>query len=185
MRQQVVRAIVDRIEQDKLITLTHAEQLLAVVRQDIETDFTTREEVASVVAFSHVTPRDIRTAVPYVGSIMLPDYGDSIVPDETTKQKLVASLLLDAQDEVARGSTPAVSLADYPRARGERNDGARPCGARRGEPPAPGIHDLGGPRRSESGLHGDRDREHAGPSGGVGRSAQGAGIEHRDCAHLA
>jgi polyisoprenyl-teichoic acid--peptidoglycan teichoic acid transferase len=107
-QQQVVRAIVDKIEQNKLNTLAHAEQLLAVVHKDIATDITMREQIASVMAFAHLQPRDIRTAqVPYVGSVVLPDYGDSIIPDEAGKQKLVASLLLTPQ-EVARASAPPV-----------------------------------------------------------------------------
>ena len=111
MRQQlVVRAIVDRITHDRFNTLTHAQQLLAVVRKDIETDFTTTEQIASVMAFAHATSRDIHTAqVPYVDTVMLPDYGDSLVPDETQKQKLVASLLVTPQDAVA--SAP-IALAD-------------------------------------------------------------------------
>jgi LCP family protein required for cell wall assembly len=112
-QQQVVRAIIDKIEHDRLNTVTHAQQLLAVVRKDIETDITTKEQIASVMAFSHLTPRDIRTAqVPYVASIMLPDYGDSIVPDETAKQKLVASLLVEPGDEVAHAGSAPVLAAD-------------------------------------------------------------------------
>jgi LCP family protein required for cell wall assembly len=108
-QQQIVRAIVDKIEHDKFNTLTHANALLAVARKDIETDFTPKEEIASVMAFSHLTPHDIRTAqVPYVADVMLPDYGDSIIPDEKAKQKLVASLLLQPE-EVANMSAPIVA----------------------------------------------------------------------------
>jgi LCP family protein required for cell wall assembly len=112
-QQQVIRAFVNHLERDKLNTLEHAQQLLAVARKDIETDFTTREEIASAMAFAHLTPRDIRTAqVPYVASVILPGYGDSIVPDETAKQRLVASLLADQPEDVAGSApTPDVSLA--------------------------------------------------------------------------
>jgi len=98
-QQQIVRAIVDRITHNELNTLTHAQALLNVVRKDIETDFTAQEEFSSVVAFSHLMPRDIRTGqVPYTESIMLPDYGDSIVADEPAKQRLVAELLQEPPD---------------------------------------------------------------------------------------
>ena len=101
-QQQVVRAIVERITHNQLNTLTHARALLDVVRKDVETDFTTQEQLSAVVALSHLTPRDIRTAqVPYTGSVILPDYGDSIVADETAKQKLVAALLREPAADVA------------------------------------------------------------------------------------
>jgi len=101
-QQQVVRAIVDRVMRDKVNTLTHAQSLLDVIRKDIETDFTPQEEVSSVVALSHLTARDVRTAqVPYTGSVMLPDYGDSLVPDEAGKARLVAELLRPANDVAA------------------------------------------------------------------------------------
>ena len=93
-QQQVVRAIVDRVTHDQFNTVTHARGLLDVIRKDVQTDFTLEEELSTAVAFSHVTPADIRTAqVPYTGTVMLPDYGDSLVPDEGAKAKLVASLL--------------------------------------------------------------------------------------------
>ena len=112
-QQQVIRAFVDRLERDKLNTIEHAQQLLAVAHKDIETNFTTQEEVASAMAFAHLTPRDIRTAqVPYVADVMLPGYGDSIVPDEAAKRRLVAALLIDPPAGAAgAGPTPDVSLA--------------------------------------------------------------------------
>jgi LCP family protein required for cell wall assembly len=112
-QQQVIRAFVNRLERDKLNTIEHAQQLLAVAHKDIETNFTIREEIASAMAFAHVTQRDIRTAqVPYVASVMLPGYGDSIIPDEAAKQRLVATLLADPHEDVAgTAPTPDVSLA--------------------------------------------------------------------------
>jgi hypothetical protein len=51
------------------------------------------------MTFSHVSASDIHTAqVPYVGTIELPDYGDSILPDEAKKKALVASMLLSTAE---------------------------------------------------------------------------------------
>lgn len=109
-QQQVVRAIVDRVTHDHLNTLTHARSLIDVVRKDIETDFTPQEELSSVVALAHVSSRDIHTAqVPYVSTVMLPDYGDSLVPDESAKQKLVATLL---RQPAGAGIPSAVAASD-------------------------------------------------------------------------
>ena len=109
-QQQVIRAIIERVTHNQLNTLTHARELLGVIRKDIETDFTTQEQLSSVVALSHMTARDVRTAqVPYTGSIMLPDYGDSIVADESAKQRLVAEMLHEPSDDIAASMPKAAA----------------------------------------------------------------------------
>jgi LCP family protein required for cell wall assembly len=112
-QQQIVRAVVEKLERDKLNTLAHAHQLLGVVRKDIETDFTSQEELSSAVAFSHVTTRDIHTAqVPYTAVVSLPAYGDAIVPDDAAKQKLVAETFGDVSGNAAAASAaPSSSTA--------------------------------------------------------------------------
>jgi polyisoprenyl-teichoic acid--peptidoglycan teichoic acid transferase len=96
MRQQaVIRSVIDRAERDRLNTVEHAGALLGVIGRDIDTNLTPAEELAAAMTFSHVTAREIHTAqVPYVGTVDLPGYGDSIVPDEKRKRALVASMLL-------------------------------------------------------------------------------------------
>jgi LCP family protein required for cell wall assembly len=119
-QQQIVRAIVERLERDKLNTLTHAQRLLAVVRKDIQTDLTSQEELSSAVAFSHVTTRDIHTAqVPYTAVVSLPAYGEAIVPDDSAKQKLVAQTFGDASGNVAEASPPPANGAVHPPAKRE------------------------------------------------------------------
>ena len=109
-QQQVVRAIVERVTHNQLNTLTHARELLGVVHKDVETDFTTQEELSSALAFSQLAPHDVRTAqVPYTGNVILPDYGDSLVPDEPGKQKLVAELLRQPLADVAEVGTKSAS----------------------------------------------------------------------------
>jgi LCP family protein required for cell wall assembly len=106
-QQQVVRAIVDKIQHDRLNTIVHAKALLDVVRKDVETNLTPREELALVLAFRNIKAADIQTAqVPYVAAIALPDYGDSIVPDEEKKAEL-ASLLLSPQELALQKVPPA------------------------------------------------------------------------------
>ena len=95
-QQQVMRSIVDRVSRDQFNTFTHARALLDVVRKDVQTDFSTQEQMSTALAFSHMSARDIVTAqVPYTASIMLPDYGDSLVPNEVEKQRLVAEFFHD------------------------------------------------------------------------------------------
>jgi len=106
-QQQMIHAVADKVEHDRFNTLAHAQTLLAVMRKDVDTNLTTQEELSLVTAFAHVSPKDIVTAqVPYLSDIDLPNYGDSIVPDEAAKRHLVASLL-NPPDDVA-GTTSAV-----------------------------------------------------------------------------
>jgi LCP family protein required for cell wall assembly len=109
-QQQVIRAIVDRVTRNHLNTLTHARALLGVIRKDIETDFTTQEEISSALALSHISARDVHTSqVPYIATTILPDYGDSLVPDEPAKQRLVAALLSQPAGTAGTASTIAAS----------------------------------------------------------------------------
>lgn len=110
-QQQIVRAVVKKVAHDKRNTLTRTEQLISVIRKDIETDFTSQEQLSSALAFSQLKMRDIHTAqVPYTGSVMLPDYGDSIVPDEAAKRELVAETFGQLSGRIAdRKAAPPTS----------------------------------------------------------------------------
>jgi len=95
-QQQIIHAVAEKIEHNQFNTLTHIQALLDVVKHDVDTNLTTKEEMSLVVAFAHLNPKDIRTAqVPYVDTVMLPDYGDSLIPDEKAKQQLVDSFFAD------------------------------------------------------------------------------------------
>jgi LCP family protein required for cell wall assembly len=103
-QQEVVHAIADRVEHDRLNTLLHVQPLLAVLHQDVQTDLTAREQLSLAAAFAGLDAKDIATAqVPYVASIDLPEYGDSIVADERAKRALVASMLMEAPLHTASG----------------------------------------------------------------------------------
>ena len=96
-QQQVIHALAEQIDKHQLNTLLHVQPLLDVMRKDVETNLTASEEISLAIAFAHVHPSDIVTAqVPYVRSIDVPGYGDSIVPNEEEKRKLVAAMLGDA-----------------------------------------------------------------------------------------
>lgn len=92
-QQQVIRAVISRLEHDQLNTLTHVQGLLAVAHKDIETDLTPQEELSIANEFANVNLAQIKTEqVPYVGDKDLPLAGDVIVPDEQAKAQLVAKL---------------------------------------------------------------------------------------------
>ncbi|HTJ27522.1 MAG TPA: LCP family protein [Candidatus Limnocylindria bacterium] len=94
-QQQVIRAIVARLKNDKLNTLLHINDLLGVLHKDVQTNLTTQEELSLAYAFRDIQPSEMKTAqVPYTGDVDLPGYGDSIVADEAAKRKLVTALLM-------------------------------------------------------------------------------------------
>ena len=108
-QQQVIRALVDKVQHDHIDTIVHAKALLDVVRKDVETSLTPTEQLTILMAFARMSPRDIRTAqVPYIASIDLPDYGDSIVPDEAKKHELVASMLLSPEEGAVSALSPSL-----------------------------------------------------------------------------
>ena len=91
-QQQIIHALVDKVEHNQLNTLTHLQGIIDVVKHDVDTNLKPQEELALAVSFSHIALSDIHTAqVPYVDTEMLPDYGDSLIPDEKAKRRLVAS----------------------------------------------------------------------------------------------
>lgn len=113
-QQQLIHAVIDKLERDKFNTLTHVQSLLAVVRNDVETNITPREQLSTAVAFEHLTSKDIKTAqVPYTSTVELGAYGDSLVPDEDAKKQLVATML-GPRDPAASASHVAAARAPAP-----------------------------------------------------------------------
>jgi polyisoprenyl-teichoic acid--peptidoglycan teichoic acid transferase len=108
-QQQVIHAVVDRIGHNSFNTLTHARQILEVVREDVQTDFQFREELAAVISLGHIEQSAVRTAqVPYIDSVYLPGYGDAIVPDKKKRRELVDAMLY-APEEKTAGPGPALA----------------------------------------------------------------------------
>jgi LCP family protein required for cell wall assembly len=111
-QQQVLHAMVDKIANNRFNTVTHVRQILDVVRKDVDTDFSFREELSSLMAFAHIEQSDVRTAqVPYVDSVNLPGYGDAIIPDNKMKRKLVDEMLFASEERI---SGPGPATANVP-----------------------------------------------------------------------
>ena len=107
-QQQLIHAVVDKLEHDRFNTLTHIQSLLAVVSKDVETNITAREQLSTAVAYAQLKPQDIATAqVPYTSTVALPDYGDSLVADESAKKRLVDAMLRSPEDDVTTGNAAA------------------------------------------------------------------------------
>jgi len=117
MRQdQVIRALVARLQDNKLNTLVHLNGLRAVMHRDVETNFSTREELSIANGFSGMGRGAIETAqVPYVSDKIIPDFGDVIIPDEAARTRLVESMLLNPprpQAPLDRGALRAIAASN-------------------------------------------------------------------------
>ncbi|TAM60912.1 LytR family transcriptional regulator [bacterium] len=114
-QQQVVKAIVAKLGENKVNTLLHAHALIDVVRRDVETNVTADEALAIGMAFAGIDATRIHTAqVPYVGDIDLPGYGDSIIPDTAKRARLVHDMLLDPpQPSASPAPTPSHHRVSY------------------------------------------------------------------------
>lgn len=95
-QQQVIRAILAKARDGKLDEIVHVAALLGVVRKDVETNLSPGEEISLANAFRDLTPqRFVSAQVPYIGDVVLPGSGDSIIADEAAKARLVRTMLLD------------------------------------------------------------------------------------------
>ncbi len=110
MRQdQVMMAALDKLRGDKLNTLLHAGNILAVVRRDIQTNLTNNEMLVLGSYFAGMPQKDLHFAkIPYTGDVMLAD-GDDLIPDDAAKAKMVQNMLVAPPTPVA--SPDAMALA--------------------------------------------------------------------------
>ena len=94
-QQQVARAMIERLKDDKLNTLLHVNALLGVLRRDVQTNLTTEEELSLAYAFRDASPADVKAAqVPYVLDVDLPGYGSALIADDARKTALANALLM-------------------------------------------------------------------------------------------
>jgi LCP family protein required for cell wall assembly len=93
-QQQVMRAMVEKVKGDRVNTLLHLGDLLAVFRKYVQTDFTDPELLSLATDFQGISTTAIVNAqVPFVENVDLPGYGDSLVPDTEARAHLVATML--------------------------------------------------------------------------------------------
>jgi LCP family protein required for cell wall assembly len=94
-QQQVLHAMAGKLRGDRVNTLLHVGDLLAVFRKYVQTDFTSSELLALASHFQGISDTSIvNNQVPYTGDIDLPTYGDSLVPDVEARARLVNAMLV-------------------------------------------------------------------------------------------
>ncbi|HTA38652.1 MAG TPA: LCP family protein, partial [Candidatus Acidoferrales bacterium] len=94
-QQQVLDAMIAKLKGDRINTLLHAGNLLGIFRRDVQTDFTD-QELLSMASYFQSMPDGaiVKNQVPYTGDIDLPVYGDSLVPDNEAKNRIVQEMLV-------------------------------------------------------------------------------------------
>jgi hypothetical protein len=116
-QQQVLQAVAAKIKSDRVNTLLHLGDLLAVFRKYVQTDFTD-QELFSIATYFQGVPNFaiVSKQVPFTGDVDLPSYGDSLVPDTQARAQLVASMLVappvpvPSPDALALAAIPAATL---------------------------------------------------------------------------
>ena len=116
-QQQVLQAVAAKIKSDRINTLIHLGDLLAVFRKYVQTDFTD-QELFSIATYFQGVPNlaIVSKQVPFTADIDLPSYGDSLVPDVQARAHLVASMLVappvpvPSPDVLALAAIPASTL---------------------------------------------------------------------------
>ncbi|HLY01735.1 MAG TPA: LCP family protein [Candidatus Cybelea sp.] len=116
-QQQVLQAVAAKIKSDRVNTLLHLGDLLAVFRKYVQTDFTD-QELFSIATYFQGVPNlaIVSKQVPFTADIDLPSYGDSLVPDTQARAHLVATMLVappvpvPSPDVMALAAIPAATL---------------------------------------------------------------------------
>jgi polyisoprenyl-teichoic acid--peptidoglycan teichoic acid transferase len=112
-QQQVMHAMAARMRGDRLNLIMHVGDLMNIFHKYVQTDFSNSELLAIASHYQGVPDAAIiNKQVPYTDTVELPDYGDTLVPDEAAKQQLVASMLL--APPAPEPSPDAMALAAIP-----------------------------------------------------------------------
>ena len=94
-QQQVMHAMIAKLKGDRVNTMLHLGDMLAVFRKYVQTDFSESELFTLATTFEGLSDTAIVNAqVPYTTDIDLPVYGNSLVPDEEARARLVSEMLL-------------------------------------------------------------------------------------------
>ncbi|HVA36317.1 MAG TPA: LCP family protein [Candidatus Dormibacteraeota bacterium] len=108
-QQQVVRAVIAKLKNDKFNDLTHIVQLIDVARRNVQTNLTFDEMRSLAFAFRDVNLAGIKTAqLPYLDAVDEPDGENALEPDPAGIDRMVAKYLTGP---LAAPPTPNPALA--------------------------------------------------------------------------
>jgi polyisoprenyl-teichoic acid--peptidoglycan teichoic acid transferase len=129
-QQQVLRALVDRMKNDRVNTFLHLGDLLTVFRKYVQTDFSNSELISLATYYQGLATSGVVSAqIPYTADVNLPNYGDSLVPDTTARAHLVDTMLLAPPAPLASPDTLALAAIAPSRLRVDVENGSGITGA--------------------------------------------------------
>jgi LCP family protein required for cell wall assembly len=93
-QQQVIRIVLEKLKRDRINDLAHIGQLIGVFRRDVDTNLTTQELTSLAWSFKDADVANLAHAdtIGYVDTKDTLD-GQTVIPDEAQKTRLVAGLL--------------------------------------------------------------------------------------------
>ncbi len=108
-QQQVARAVIDKIKGNKIATLLRLGTLIAIVRDNLQTNMTQSEMLSIASYYADITPADFDAKqVPYTGDVEMAD-GDDLIPNDPEKAQLVHQMLVAPPSPVPSPDTLALA----------------------------------------------------------------------------
>jgi len=112
-QQQVMRAVIAKLRDNKANTLTHLPQLIDAFHRDVNTNLSNGEMMSLAVGFSDM-PKDGYKAekLTYVDTKILADGGEVIIPDSAQKERVVQNYLIAPPLPTSSPSPAAIAAID-------------------------------------------------------------------------
>lgn len=111
-QQQVLKAAVAKLRDDKINTALHIGALVTAFGHAVNTNFTTTEELAIANAFANLSPGDVHVAqIPYVDTKIASDGGEVLIPNAAEKARLVRTMLLSPPPPAPAQGTAVAKVA--------------------------------------------------------------------------
>ena len=116
-QDQVIRIVLKKLGDDKLNDLVHVNQLIAIARRNVVTDFSDREALSVANAMRGIDVSAVKAdQVPYVADKNLACCGAVIVTDDTAKKALVKKFFTNALPVAMPAKLPAkVAVKQVPK----------------------------------------------------------------------
>ncbi len=125
MRQdQVIQAALSKLKSNKLNTIMNMGNLVAVFRNDVQTNMTQTELLALAQSFIDMPKNGLVTnQVPYTTDQDLGSAGDVLIPNETAKAQMVDSMLLNPPVPTPSPDAAAIAAIQPPAVRVDVENG--------------------------------------------------------------
>jgi len=94
-QQQVMRAVIAKLRDNKANTIAHLPQLISAFHRNVSTNLSTSEMMSLAVGFSDMPKNGYKAEkLTYVDTKILADGGEVIIPDESQKERVTQDYLI-------------------------------------------------------------------------------------------